>query len=500
MAAVRQKTRTENPFSVEAHKLRKVLAEKKDLTVEEAMKMADEIRVLEIKANVFTPEAAELDFTERAEAERRAVADGSELAEGQDELSPAEAMSRVRTDPRTGARFELGIEGQDKSQVKTEYVPTYARQYQKLVRSTLEEFGGAGNYLLALAHMGDAKRPEWAMSSRQKKLHEELQAFHVRTIVGAANDSSGGEFLLPLEQVPSIFQVPNVQPGILQIARRYPASGRTLRIPYVVQTNAAVTRPMAGIANVTIIDEAAQKSTREPAFKQLLLTIYKWAAYSEIGDETIMDDFTGMLPSTLQTLVGGQVLNAMNEYFTIDGTGSGQPSGAFYTSGAWLLKQPRKTASQINIEDIVGMYSQFTQTGSRASQRWFINRTALPQLLQLKLSGNTLVTFLGPSLRDEPVMQLFGIPVEVCDLLPVLGTEGDLALGNGEFYAYAVRQQLTVESSIHFKFDQDVTAYRFHARGGGIPLNDGTYAYKSPSGTKVAQHSPFVVLDDVIAS
>jgi len=85
----------------------------------------------------------------------------------------------------------------------------------------------------------------------------------------------------------------------------------------------------------------------------------------------------------------------------------------------------------------------------------------------------------------------------VTDLLPTLGTEGDVALVNGDFYAMGLRQALTVESSIHFAFSSDVTTYRFVARAGGLPIPTSTYAYKvDGSGNKVDVHSPFVVLDE----
>jgi HK97 family phage major capsid protein len=493
MAPVVAKSRTEGEFRVEAEKLRQKILTEENLGLDELNKLTDQIRVLRLKADAaagFTPDEAVnddpdlKDLVDGQEAVRARVEGGSELVFDEEEQATG----------RDGRTRVVGTG--DDTAIKPRYRSRYISQYEKMVRAMYQEFGGPGNYLLAIARAGDPR--ERQMNVRQKKVHEAMQAWHVRTIVGTASDASGGEFLLPLEQVPTIFSVPNVQPGILQIARRFPMAGRTLRIPYVKQTSATNARPMAGIANIAWGTEANDKDIREPAFQQRLLTAYKAQAYAEIGDETIEDDFTGMLPSTLQTLVGGQVVNFMNEQFTIDGNGTGVPLGALNTANPSLIIATRKTASQINIEDVVGMFSQFAMTGSRNNQRWLINRTALPQLLQLKLSGNTLVTFLS-NLRDEPPMQLFGIPVEVCDLLSTLG-QYDFALVNGEFYAYGARQQLTVQSSIHYKFRQDITAYRFYARGGGIPIPDGTYAYKSPSGTKVATFSPFVILGDTYGS
>jgi HK97 family phage major capsid protein len=290
--------------------------------------------------------------------------------------------------------------------------------------------------------------------------------------------------------------VDNTQPGILQFARRYPVSGRSIRIPYAEQTAVANTRPMAGIAAVSIVDEAGAIPEQEPVFKQRVLTVYNWKAYSEIGDETLTDDFTGQLAPTVQRMVGGQVMNEMNGYMTLDGSGSSQPTAALLTSNGSLIKVPRTTANTITIEDVFAMFSKHTFTNN---SRWLINRTALPALFALKLSGNTLVTFLQ-GLSGAPQMSLLGIPVVMSDFMGVLGAESDFALVNGDFYAAAIRQQLTVESSIHYKFKNDVTAYRFKARGGGIPIPLAPYAYKSTGSALIAAHSPFVTLDDVVAS
>jgi HK97 family phage major capsid protein len=98
-------------------------------------------------------------------------------------------------------------------------------------------------------------------------------------------------------------------------------------------------------------------------------------------------------------------------------------------------------------------------------------------------------------------MMLLGYPIVISDFLPTLGVQGDLNLINPAFYAVALRQSLTVESSIHYDFVADVTTYRFFARGGGVPIPDGTYAYKTDgSGNKIDENSPFVTLGDDVTS
>ena len=223
--------------------------------------------------------------------------------------------------------------------------------------------------------------------------------------------------------------------------------------------------------------------------------MYKYAAITEFGDEILGDDFTGELPAEVTTAVGGQILNKMNEDFTIDGTGSSQPLGAFSSNNNSVIAVNRATASTFTAADAFAMYERHT-VGTNSV--WMISRRVLSKLFALQTTNNTMVTWIS-NLRDRPQMLLLGLPVIVTDILPTIGTRGDVCLANPDFYAMALRQALTVESSIHVKFVQDITTYRFLARGGGIPLPTSTYAYKTSAGVKVDPHSPFVVLD-VVAS
>jgi HK97 family phage major capsid protein len=132
--------------------------------------------------------------------------------------------------------------------------------------------------------------------------------------------------------------------------------------------------------------------------------------------------------------------------------------------------------------DAFKMYERHT-VGPRSV--WMVSRRVLAQLFALQATNNTMVTWIS-NLRDTPQMLLLGLPVIVTDLLNTLGSRADVALVNGDFYAMGLRQALIV---------QDITTYRFLARGGGIPIPTSTYAYKTVAGVKVDAHSPFVVLD-----
>jgi len=441
------KNRQANELREQAHKLRHDLMDPANsYTAEQVEKLTNDIRALEMRAQ------AAAEFTPDAEVDRQGGDAGF-------------------------TRMDVG------AKKDVESFRTMQDVTQEVRSALVKTFPSMGAYMRAAT-----RGPSNAAEAEALKVVDQ----YTRTITGSTN---GGEYLLPLTQVPEIFSVSNQQPGLFQYARRYNVPGRSLRIPYLVQDEGTTTlnRPMAGkIANVTIVGEGSTKPTREPTFGQRLLTMYKYAAITQFGDELLADDFTGELPGEVTTAVGGQIINKLNEDITIDGTGTSEPTGALNAANTALIAVNRATASTFSAADAFAMYERHTHGPNSG---WMISRRVLAKVFQLQQTNNTMVTWLA-NLRDKPQMLLLGLPVIVTDLLPTLGTKGDVALVNGDFYAMGLRQALTVESSIHVAFVQDVTTYRFVARGGGIPLPTSTYAYKvDGSGNKVDPHSPFVVLD-----
>lgn len=457
------KDRRANELKAKADAIRaELLDATKEFTKDEVEKRVGEISSLEQRANLAAG------YTPQEEIEDQ----------GGDDIVTRNAPGR--NDPTDV----------DRNGVSRRAETVHQRKIAELRASVEKEFGGPNSLILALA-----QRNVKPLKTRQQQVLDAIEEFQTRTIIGTASDSSGGEYLLPLQQVASIFTVQPETPGIFDQARRYPVSGRTLRIPYMVQTNGDYTRPMSGFANVSIVGEAGSKPEKQPTFAQRLLTVYKWAAYTEFGDEMLADDFTGELAPTVTEAVGGQVVRVINESVTFDGTGSSEPLGAFNNANTALHKVVRTTQNLFKTADAFEMYARHVH-GPKS--RWYIHPSVLPSFMNLTLAGTTLVTTLR-DLNGQPQMQLLGIPVVVTPLVAVLGSQGDVCLGNADFYALAVRTALTIESSIHYKFQNDVTAYRFFARAGGIPIPTSTYSYKSTASTKDYAVSPFVVLDDLYA-
>lgn len=455
------KNRKATELRGKANELRKRIMEDDTLKTDQLSALVSEIKDLDTRANVIA------EFTGDEEIRRQGESDPNSLADGQ--------LRRIPSPDHQ----EESVRGKG----------TMLEQIAEYTANVKKEFGDVRSFLNIVV----ANDPRVRHTPAQQKLVQQAGAL-TRAIVGTSGDVSGGEYLLPLTQVASIFSLANVQQGILQRARAYNVPGRSLRIPYLVQddTDASTTldRPMAGnIANVAIIGEGSTKDVRTPKFGQRLLTVYKYAAYTQVGDELLGDDFTGELPQEFVNAVGQQALNAVNEDVTIDGTGSSEPYGALYP-GAWNISQTRNTASTILPVDIFAMYAKFTH-GPNAV--WLASRRTVQSLYNMSLTSASLVTFIQ-NLNAAPTMMLLGYPVILTDLLPTLGSTSDIALVNPDFYAFALRQALTVELSREYAFIQDLTTYRFVVRAGGITINPGKYAYKYTGTQGVDEHAPFVYL------
>lgn len=375
--------------------------------------------------------------------------------------------------------------------------PEFQTNQEKMVylhKAVRQAFGGT----MAYARAARSNR-KVALNTKQQAVMK-LAAELTRTIVGTASDASGGEFLLPLEQEQSIFMIDNAIPGLLQRARMYSMRGRTKRIPYAVQTNEEITRPLSGISATGIIGEGSTKDTREPTFGQRLITAYKYAAVAQIADEEYEDDMTGDLEPALVQLVGGELMNQFNYDITINGSNSSAPFGALHTSATHasgntpLKKITRTTQNRIKFADALNMYVAHTHG---PNSFWLVGRGAFAELPQFELSTGSGTVFQQQMATDPRNGRLLGYPIVITDFLNALGSESDFALINPDHYACALRKQLTVESSIHYAFVNDITTWRFLTRGAGAPIPDAPYAYRSASSTNIDEHSPFVTLDDV---
>jgi len=190
-------------------------------------------------------------------------------------------------------------------------------------------------------------------------------------------------------------------------------------------------------------------------------------------------------------LFGGAIANE-EEWAFINGSGAGQPLGIVSAGCGVTIRHARAAANAIGINDVFNLLSHFMGQ----TPIWLAHQSTMPQILSMNgPAGNPSYVWIGNG-RDAQPTTLMGYPVYFIENCSTLGNEGDLILADFSKYVIGDRQTTTVDASKHFRFQNDLTAWRAVHRVGGRPwlsapltLRDGT--------TEV---SPFVILDDAVGS
>src|SRR5215469_1352151 len=153
-------------------------------------------------------------------------------------------------------------------------------------------------------------------------------------------------------------------------------------------------------------------------------------------------------------------------------TGAGTPEGVI-NSPAYVLPS-RANANQIAYSDIVKMWQQLLPQSQR-NAIWIASHDTFAQIASLQLSsanaspGIWVGGYASRDATETPPMQLFGRPIYFTEKVPKLGTAGDISLIDPSYYLIGDRQAMSVQSSEHFAFQNDQTAFRIIERVDGRP-------------------------------
>jgi HK97 family phage major capsid protein len=316
-----------------------------------------------------------------------------------------------------------------------------------------------------------------------------MKQLEAKTIVGTASDVSGGEHLVPTEYMTRMLEIMGEQQVFINRAFHVPMTRRTISFPRLKQTDVADTRPLFSFAAITKVSEGGEKPEREPTFEQFPLTAVKYAAYVEGGDELLAESIVAVPPVLVRLLT-----NAIAYEYDRDGmrgSGSGEPQG-FVGSAAEMVCS-RKTASQVNLDDVFAMESRFFG----GTGMYLHHPSVFPQLAALNATN---VIVWNPDLATRAPATLLGRPLVRTHKLPVLGTKGDFCLVDPQYYLAGDLQRITVASSMHYKFRNDITAWRAVFRAAGSPWPAAPFSSESSGTAFTFRVSPFVVLGAVATS
>lgn len=239
------------------------------------------------------------------------------------------------------------------------------------------------------------------------------------------------------------------------------------------------------------VNEADALTGTKPKFRQIELNLNKLIGLCYATDELLAD------AAALEAVI----MQAFPEEFTFkvedaitNGTGSGQPQGIL-TSAATIqvAKDGGDSGATISTPDVLAMWQRLWAR-SRQNAVWFINQDVESKLYPLTLGSGTAVQLLytppGINGNNNQYGLLLGRPVIPVEHCATLGTPGDIILADLSQYLMIDKGAPQAASSIHVRFLNDETTFRFVYRV------DGQSAWNKPLTPKNGANtmSPFITL------
>lgn len=247
--------------------------------------------------------------------------------------------------------------------------------------------------------------------------------------------------------------------------------------------------------------EGAAATQSKPSLESVTVKLNKLRVLVPMTEE-IIDDASAM-DSYLRKKAPQKINFAVN-LALLQGTGVGQPLGLLNSPAlVTVSKETSQVADTIIGNNIIKMYARMPAPNLPNSV-WVINQDILPQLLKLSVPGTdndgnavtgwgALVYIPPGGLSGSPFGTLFGRPVIASQACETLGDKGDIFFVDFSAYLALIKSGTNprVETSMHLWFDQDLMAFKFVLRIGGLPWWSTSYAARDGSAT----YSPYITLE-----
>lgn len=296
------------------------------------------------------------------------------------------------------------------------------------------------------------------------------------------SDDTAGGFLVPEEFQAEVIRFATEVAIVRPKARVFPMAGNTLTLPKLDQSN----YKFAGIDIHWEGDEGETKQESQPKFGRITLKVGKMIGLCPVSDDLLQDSAIN-LANFLVSIFGEAIAYEEDKQF-LTGNGMKKPLGIVECGTA----KARVGAGKIVYEDLKNML--FTLPAwAKAGARWITTQAGLQEVLDIKSGIYTgaavdqtegFPLFLpGFSIAAGLPNTILGLPYDITDKLPAVGVKGDIILANLPAYFIGDRGGLSVASSIHDRFRQDETVFRFVKRVDG----------------QCSLNKAFVVLDDAPA-
>jgi HK97 family phage major capsid protein/HK97 family phage prohead protease len=309
---------------------------------------------------------------------------------------------------------------------------------------------------------------------------------HVQRAISGMSTSvpSDGGYLIQSQFTTALLDKPEEVSQVWARCQRFPigAGFDSLEAPFIDETSRATGSRWGGV-QVYREGESLYPSGKKPKIGQYEIRLY---------------DIKGICYATNRLLQNAVTLEAWiykafrsEMFFKLDdevirGTGAGQCTGI--TVGPSTVSVDGETgqlADTICTENILNMYNALFAS-SRGTAVWLYQQDLEPQLETLSYAigtGGVLMPLFVPAgvgNNMTPVAKLKGLPAFPIEQASAKGDAGDIILADlANGYITIDQGGIDAQSSIHVKFLEDETAFRFTYRANGAPrLRSTVAAYK----------------------
>lgn len=307
------------------------------------------------------------------------------------------------------------------------------------------------------------------------------------------SDMSQGGALVPTEFRNQILEIAIEDAIIRQRAMQIPMATSSVRIPYVKDASHAASTH-GGII-IYRPDEGAALTASNATYGNVELNLHKLAGLVHVTTELLEDSPISMQP--LLTRQFGEAIGFQEDEDFINGTGAGMSLGALNAPALISVAQETdQPADTIVTQNLAKMWSRLHSRGQRNAV-WLANLDTFPQFYELTVNvgtGGSIVGIIGNDITGAPIMQIMGRPLILTEHMQTIGDKGDVLLADWSQYligSKAGSSAAKFASSIHLKFDEDKTSFRFIMRVDGQPWNPTALTPKHSTITL----SSFVTLD-----
>jgi HK97 family phage major capsid protein len=220
-------------------------------------------------------------------------------------------------------------------------------------------------------------------------------------------------------------------------------------------------------------EEAAALVQSQPLFARIALEAKKLTAYTEVPNELRRDSAISV--DVYLNQIFPEAVSWFEDIAFMFGSGTGEPLGIFNPGNTAMITQAALGGQQsgsVVWENIVGMYARMLPS-SLKNAVWVVSPAVLPELFTMALSIGTGGAAVGPIAGTDgtgaPTLSMLGRPIIISEKVGNLGAAGDVNLVDFSQYLIGDRMAMEAEVSPHYKFGNDMTAYRFIERVDGRP-------------------------------